>query len=224
MNARRCAIGRGSLLVLGVLLACAGCQIFRPVPAPANGEADPLPSPPQQVAEVKLRPGFVVRVQVLVMGKTELDEQARRISDAGVVTLPLIGNVYLADLTIAEAQAMLRTMYSRYYVNSEVIVECVMDGGEAASPWGYVTVLGRVRKPGPVNVPPTRDLTVSRAIQMAGGLDTSARSDAIRVTRTLDDRTERFTVDLDRIGSSGRTTDDVPLLPGDVVYVPEALL
>lgn len=97
-------------------------------------------------------------------------------------------------------------------------------GDSAVSPWGYVTVLGRVKKPGQVNVPPTRELTVSRAIQLAGGLDTSARSNAIRVTRTRGSAAEQFEVDLDRIGALGQTKDDVRLLPGDVVYVPEAVL
>lgn len=223
MNGGRVALGHGGMLFLSILLACAGCRSVRP-PAPTNGQADP-PSAPQEVAQVELRPGLLVRVQVLVTGKTEVDEKDRRISEAGIVTLPLVGNAQIAYLTVAEAQAVLRTAYSRYYVQPEVIIECQMESGDAAvSPWGYVTVLGRVKRPGQVNFPPTRDLTVSRAIQLAGGLDTSARSGAIRVTRTRSGFAERFQVDLDRIGARGETQEDVPLVPGDVVYVPEAAL
>ena len=81
-----------------------------------------------------------------------------------------------------------------------------------------------MRKPGQINFPPTRELTVSRAIQLSGGLDTSARSSAIRVTRTRGNTTDQFEVDLDHIGLSGQARDDVMLLPGDVVYVPEGVL
>ncbi len=209
------------VMILG-LLVCAGCQSGRPV-VPQGGDS--------QVQEIRalngaqLRPGLTVNVQVLVTGQKEIDEKNRRISESGAITLPLVGEIHVADLTVSEAQDLLKVAYSKVYVSPQVIVECLMESGETAvSPWGYVTVLGRVKKPGQVNMPATRELTVSRAIQLAGGLDTSARSNAIRVTRTRNKVSEQFEVDLDKIGARGQTKDDVRLLPGDVVYVPEAVL
>jgi polysaccharide export outer membrane protein len=177
------------------------------------------------VAGAELRSGLTMNVQVLVTGQKEVDEKNRRISESGFVTLPLVGDVQVAGFTVAKAQTVLQGSYSRFFVAPQVIVECLMESGDAAvSPWGHVTVLGRVKRPGQVNMPPTRELTVSRAIQLAGGLDTSARSGAIRVTRTCGDTTEHFDVNLNRIGESGISKHDIQLMPGDIVYVPEAAL
>ena len=223
MGRLRFAMRRGAPFILGGLLACAGCQSARQVPGndPMAGMADAH----RGANGAQLRPGLTVNVQVLVTGQKEIDEKNRRISESGFITMPLVGEVCVGELTVAQAQALLKASYARYFVAPQVIVECLMESGDGAvSPWGYVTVLGRVKKPGQVNMPPTRELTVSRAIQLAGGLDTSARSSSIRVTRTRDTGTEQFEVDLDRIGTRGQTKDDARLLPGDVVYVPESVL
>ncbi len=209
------------ILSLG-LLVCAGCQGNRALPRKSE-----IPQTPEVrgVAGAQLRPGLTVNVQVLVTGQKEIDEKNRRISESGMITLPLVGEIRVADSTISEAQVLLKSAYSKVYVAPQVIVECLMETGETAvSPWGNVTVLGRVKKPGQVNMPPTRELTVSRAIQLAGGLDTSARSEAIRITRTRGTEAIQFEINLDNIGKSGQTKDDVHLLPGDVIYVPEAVL
>jgi polysaccharide export outer membrane protein len=219
----RSVMRQSVLFMLGGLLACAGCQSTQPTPC--DGDTTQAPDAHNGFAGAELRSGLTMNVQVLVTGQKEIDEKNRRISESGYITLPLVGDVPMTGLTVAEAQAVLKVSYGRFFVAPQVIVECLMESGDAAvSPWGHVTVLGRVKKPGHVNMPPTRELTVSRAIQLAGGLDTSARSGAIRVTRTRPGSTEHFEVDLDRIGARGQTKDDVQLLPGDVVYVPEAVL
>ncbi len=214
---------RGVLVTLGGLLACAGCLSPRTIPRAADNTQAPVAH--NDVVGATLRPGLTMNVQVLVTGQKEVDEKNRRISESGLITLPLVGDVHVAGLTVAEAQTNLNTAYGRFFVAPQVIVECLMESGEAAvSPWGHVTVLGRVKKPGQVNMPPTREITVTRAIQLAGGLDTSARSGAIRVTRTRGDSTEHFEVNLGRIGARGQSRDDIQLMPGDVVFVPEAVL
>lgn len=223
MSGLRWVMRRSALFALGGLLACAGCKSTGHVPR--DGDATQSPDARNGVAGTELRPGLTMNVQVLVTGRKEVDEKNRRISESGLITLPLVGDVHVAGVTVAEAQDVLRESYGRFFVAPQVILECLMESGDAAvSPWGHVTVLGRVKTPGHVNMPPTRELTVSRAIQLAGGLATSARSNAIRVTRTRGDGTEHFDVNLDRIGARGKSKDDIQLLPGDVVYVPEGVL
>lgn len=213
---------RSTPLVAAGLLACSGCQSGRHLAG--NQDAGPAPEAHEAVTGSLLRPGLTVNVQVLVAGQKEVDEKNRRISELCSITLPLIGDVSMTNMTVREAQDVLKKLYRRYYVDPQVIVECQMEAGDAAvSPWGYVTVLGRVKKPGQVNVPPTSDLTVSRAIQLAGGLDTSANSTTILVTRKHDNSKEQFEVNLDQIGARGQVKDDIRLLPGDVVYVPEMI-
>jgi polysaccharide export outer membrane protein len=170
-----------------------------------------------------LKPGLVLRIDVHVLGKKEVEEESRRVGERGEITLPLIGAVKATEYTIDQLAAELQTRYSRYYVNPQVVVEFVTDqrsGG--AMPWGYITVLGRVKRPGRVFIPATRDLTVSAAIQEAGGFDTSARDTGIRLTRVGEDgKTLSQDVNLRAVGSKGELADDIVLRPGDVVYVPE---
>lgn len=174
---------------------------------------------------VRGRPGFVVNVSVLIAGKTEIVEKAKRISESGTITLPLLGTVHIEDQTLDEMQAMLQKRYADYFVQPQVIVDFARDDSDGTSPWGYVTVLGRVKKPGRISMPATRDLTVSGAIQQAGGFDTSARDTAIRITRRHPDGTvEVQEVNFRSVGAKGQLEQDVRLEPEDVVFVPEMIL
>lgn len=175
--------------------------------------------------EVTLRPGLVLNISVMIAGRPELNELAKRISSSGVISLPLIGNVKAEGETVESFGRKLTQAFSEYYVSPQVIVEYVQDDATGGgSPWGYVTVLGRIKSPGRIPLPPTRDLTVSVAVQNAGGFDTSAKDSAIRVTRRNPDGTTRsIDVDLRAVGTKGEVQNDIILQSGDVVFVPEML-
>jgi len=170
-------------------------------------------------------PGFVVRVSVTVAGTTEIEGLTKRVSASGQIRLPLVGNVYVSGLTLDELSRRLTDLYSEYLIDPQVDIEFAKDeNSDQVSPWGYVTVLGRVKNPGRVNIPPTRDLTVSGAIQLAGGFDTSARDSAVRLTRQdSNGKVVKFSVNLKKVGEQGDIEEDLHLLPGDVVYVPEMI-
>ncbi len=172
-----------------------------------------------------LRPGFVVRISVLASGKREIDSEVKRVSDNYQLDLPLIGTVGVEGATLTSLIADLQARYKEYFINPQVVAEFVVeDRADAVSPWGAVVVLGRVRSPGKVNIPPTQDLTVSGAIQQAGGLDTSARASSIRLTRrTPEGKSMRITVDLTAVGQQGAAEKDLILKPGDLIFVPESI-
>lgn len=168
-------------------------------------------------------PGLTLNIAVLVRGRKEIDESGKRVSEKGDVALPLVGDVQVAGRSLRQATSALIALYSKFYVDPQVIVDFSLDTGpDAVSPWGYVTVLGRVKKPGRIPIPATRNLTVSGAIQRAGGFDTSARDTAIRVTRRMAGGTlEVREVNLRAVGSQGQIAEDVGLGPEDIVYVHE---
>ena len=173
----------------------------------------------------RLHSGLLIRLHVLVSGKTEIEEPAKRVTSSGEITLPLIGNMKVEGMTLEDLSQELTKRYEEYFVRPQVVVEFSQDEqSDVASPWGYVTVLGRVKNPGRVKLPPTRNLTVSMAIQQAGGLDTSAKDSAIRVTREgPGGKREQFDVNLRALGSKGRLGTDLTLEPGDLVFVPEMM-
>ncbi len=169
-----------------------------------------------------IRPGIRINVAVEVARSLETKADSVRVNLDGEAPLPLVGEVHLAGLTLREAEAVLADAYSEYYRNPTVRIDFSGEGSDATSPWGYVTVLGQVRNPGRVNLPPTQDLTVTRAIQLAGGLDRSARDRSVRITRATENgERETLRVNLRQVGAEGTQHEDVLLRNGDVVFVPE---
>lgn len=180
----------------------------------------------QQIAfspkgEPILRPGYIISVTVMVGEKSEVHAEVQ-ISTSCDVTLPLVGSVDCAGLTLGGLRGRLAMRYGEYYHDPEVRAHFVVKSA-ATSPWGRVFVGGRVRKEGWVVIPATRMLTVSEAIRQAGGFSTYARRDNIRVTRVDPDKGKKkvFRVNLEEIARKGKTENDILLKHGDVVWVRE---
>lgn len=185
--------------------------------APATTRATPA------TEQATLRPGLVVNVTVLVAGKKQVEEVGRRVSETGTLSLPLLGALAVDGETLDSLTDRLTSGYREFFVAPQVIVDFVRDAqSDDVYPWGFVTVLGRVKRPGRVSIPPTRDLTLSGAIQQAGGFDTSAKDTAIQVTRReTDGHTATRQINLREVGVRGRLENDIPLMPDDLVYIPE---
>jgi len=82
-------------------------------------------------------------------------------------------------------------------------------------------VLGAVNKPGNVDLPADRRFTVSMAVSFAGSYTKFASTGNVQVLRQASTGPARkFVVDLDAV-LEGRIDLDLPLEPGDVVWVPE---
>jgi len=168
------------------------------------------------------RPGIKFNVTVEVEQSIQTRAENVRVSPDGDLGLPLVGDVRVDGMTLRQMEAVLEREYAEFYVRPSVRVDFAEERGDATSPWGYVTVLGQVRNPGRVNLPPTRDLTVTRAIQLAGGLGTSARQRSVRVTRVAEHGgRENIRVNLRKVGARGAKEEDLVLKAGDVVFVPE---
>lgn len=82
-------------------------------------------------------------------------------------------------------------------------------------------VLGAVSKPGQIDVPNDARVTVSMAVSQAGSYTKFAATGRVQVLRqTPGGETQKIAVDLDSV-LNGQLELDIPLLPGDVVWVPE---
>ena len=170
----------------------------------------------------RVQAGHVLYVNVMVKGKSEISESQKRVSEGGFLSLPLIGLVDVEDFTISQMTRVLQKKYAVYL--KDPLVDCgfVVDNSpDAVSPWGSVTVLGKVRTPGRVNIPPTQDLTLSMAIQLAGGYDESAKDTQVKITRPRPGGSNKvMTIDMRALAAEGRTENDVALKDGDVIFVP----
>lgn len=202
-----------------------------PMPEVASSDANVAPEVHYDVTkrfdasgEPYLRAGFRIEVLVQVGDRVEVGPLTVQINDNLEIILPTIGKVDCTGLVLNGLRSRLTTRYGEYIHNPEVTVSFVV-GSDAASPWGQVYVSGRVRSEGWFNIPATRDLRVSRAIQLAGGFSTSARKSSICVSRAIGEgKVQKIYVDLTAVGEDGKMDEDIILRAGDAVWVAEKLL
>ena len=171
----------------------------------------------------RIRPGILLIVQVGVSADKPMTMEAL-VDQNGDITLPLLLQEPVAcdGLTLEALKQKLVKAYAKYLRQPMITVTFSPYDGKGVSPWGTVTVLGEVANPGPVNMPATMDLTVTKVLQAAGGCRPFADKKNIRVTRCDKDGNQTRTyVDINEIGKDGRIDKDMSLRAGDVVWVPE---
>ena len=172
----------------------------------------------------RIRPGVNLIVQVGVVAGTPTVMNVL-VDQNGAITLPyLLKEPVLCDGLTREALKQKLTKAYLEFLRQPMITVTFgpFDGRTGVSPWGTVTVLGEVGRPGPVNMPSTMDMTVTKVLQEAGGCRAFADKSAILVTRCDKDGNQTKTrVDIKEIGKDGRIDKDMLLRAGDVVWVPE---
>lgn len=182
------------------------------------------PGVDRMLGKPRARPGVALQIQVGSTGlkPVEMDVQ---VDQQGKIMLPylLVEPIDCDGLTIQELQDSLVKAYEKYIRQPQVTVRFgAFDTSTGVSPYGVVNVMGQVSRPGPVNLPATMDLTVTKALMAAGGVKQFADKRKVRVTRVAEDGTRTTTfVDLEEIGEKGRIDKDMVLKPGDVVFVHE---
>lgn len=170
-----------------------------------------------------LEPGDSIEVSIEVDGRMEVTSHRAELSNQGFVTLPLVGDVKVGGMKLTSARKTIANSYSAYYVNPPVVMLAYV-GDDVGGEWGYVTVLGRVSKPGQVAITSKNGINLSAAIQLAGGFAPSAKQSDVKVTRTdKNGRKMKVSVDFEQIGQSGNAEADILLIEGDIVYVPERI-
>ena len=209
------------LFLLGAVVApfLAACSS-----APARVQNGPDASVSQEVvqglAQVRapsayhLQPGDLLEIQVFMEDNME---RTLRVSGGGSVTFPLVGNVPVAGYTVAEAEDQLANALKTYLKNPQVSILIKEYGNKT------VYVLGQVSKPAAIQIPPEKELTVLEAITSVGGFTDVAATSKVRVLRMEGGRQKTLDVDVTQITKQGNKAMDIPLQPGDVVFVPQSM-
>lgn len=153
-------------------------------------------------------------IVVEVVNEPQLAAKDFRVTTSGEFSYPYIGPVKAAGRTTAEVQAEIKErLEADYLVDAQVMVQ-VREFRKQ-----QVSVLGQVGRPGLVNIPPERKLTILEAISEAGGPTRLARTGDIQVTRQGREEPLRFSLE------DLRKTDKLVYVePGDVIFVPESRL
>lgn len=191
-----------------------------------NGEPRRAPIDPEIMATYfdgpKVRPGVAVSISVTATGEVGTQAKQYFVDADGYISMELVGQVKVDGLTLTGLQEKLVAAYKEYFLDPHVSATFAYQVGSGMmSPWGTVTVLGEVGHPGPVDMPPTQEMRLTRALQLAGNVSPIADKRGIKVTRCDKDGNQTKTVvDLVEIGEEGRPDKDMMLKAGDVVWVP----
>jgi polysaccharide export outer membrane protein len=183
------------LIALGALIAftlVTACQ-STPVAAPA-GTAGERP------AAGEYRLGNDDQIRVTVFGHDDLSGQFN-VTSNGTVSLPLIGDVTAAGLTISEFIDRTQEKLAAGYLKEPRVSAEVLN-------FRPYYILGEVNQPG--EYPYSTDLTVLKAIATAGGYTYRANKREVMI-KGLDDTAERKIL----------LTPNTDLQPGDTVRILE---
>jgi protein involved in polysaccharide export with SLBB domain len=150
----------------------------------------------------------------------EEDPKQLSVTDSGDLEFPYIGRFPAVGKTCKQLAGELKTeLEKEYYFKATVIVAVdVMTKSR-----GKVYLVGPVRTPGPQEIPSDEILTLSKAILRAGGFSDFADQKNVKVTRKSgpDAEEKKFMVNVADVLEKGKTESDLPLEPGDLIYVPE---
>jgi protein involved in polysaccharide export with SLBB domain len=157
--------------------------------------------------ESRLRIGDQITVRLDTGGNRQADMTECMIDEKGEISLPLIGHVQAAGATATELSERIQASYvPRYYVRCTATVLATVR---------FFYVGGEARAPGRYNW--TEDVTLMKAINTAGGFTDYANRNKVEITRGKGKQV--FNCDELRQHPS----KDVPIQPGDTIYVPRSL-
>ena len=191
------------LKFLGRLVAFLGCL----------GVAVAVNAQDKMDFDYKLGPGDIIRIVVFQNPDLTLDT---RVSESGAITYPLIGAVQIGGMSIEAAEKQIaKGLKSGGFVQQpQVNIALTQVRGN------QVSVLGLVNRPGrfPLETSNTR---LSDLLAMAGGVAQSG-SDIVVITGIREGKSFRKEVDFPAIYLGDRSSEDIVVAGGDVVYVHRA--
>ena len=135
-------------------------------------------------------------------------------SAVGFIELPLIGQVHASGFTAVELKKSIEArLRDGYLVKPDVQIilqEYKQD---------VVHLIGQVATPGPYRI--THADTLMGTVSKAGGFTPIAKRSKVKIIRKSKGGSRVFFVDTVRITKQGKLEEDVLLMPGDVIIIPE---
>jgi polysaccharide export outer membrane protein len=174
-----------------LLLACAASWAQTNSGAPAESES---------LSKYRLTTGDVISISIL--GESDLTRNRIRLTDAGTISYPVLGEILIRGKTIGELETMIADgLRGRYLVNPRVSVTI-----DEYRPYFINGQVGRIG-----SYPYQTGLTVRKAVTIAGGFTERASQSKIFVVRDKDPTYTPIKVDL-----------DTAIYPGDTIAIEES--
>lgn len=193
-----------------VALFSVACTLFQPS---ASAQTVEPAAALNAAAEYRLGAGDAVRISVYQ--SPDLSVEAR-ISEAGLVSYPLLGNIKIGGLSVGAAERLIADgLKARNFVKlPQVSVLVTQVRSNQAS------VLGQVNRPGRFPIEAT-DMRLSDLLAIAGGIAVTG-ADTVVLVGTRSGQRIRKEIDIADIFGVSSGENDLFVLNGDVVYVERA--
>ena len=186
--------------LLGLLLASSG---FAQTGQAPQRQAVPLAAPAPAasvVSNYKLASGDVITIKVF--GEDDLSREKVKLTDAGTVFYPVLGELQVLGKTVGELEKQITEgLRGRYLVNPRVAV--------SVDDYRQFYVNGQVYNPGAYAFQP--GLTVAKAVAIAGGFKERASQNKMFVIREVDAKKIKEKVEL-----------GTAIGPGDILTIEES--
>lgn len=137
----------------------------------------------------------------------------KTVPEDGLINFPYIGDITVKGKTILEVERTVREkLLDGYYVKPEVVAIITTYVTQT------VSVLGKVARPGLIDLPPDREIDVIEAIARAGDLTSLAKKNKIQLRRGTEVRLLKYN---DLKGATD-PSKRIFVKPDDVIYVDES--
>lgn len=184
-----------------------------PVPSPAAAAQEPA-SPPASDTTYMIGPGDTI--QVFVWRNPELSTTVPVRPD-GKVSTPLVEDMVAVGKTPSQLARDMEGKLSEYIRNPQVNV--IVTGAQSA--FSQITVIGKVKAP--KSVPYRQGMTLLDVVLAVGGLDQFAAGNRAKLVRKdAAGKAVEKRVRLDDLVTSGKVRENVDMMPGDLLIVPES--
>jgi polysaccharide export outer membrane protein len=193
-----------------------GAATFRAVDAARQGDAGAprfqstgvaVPAP-ALTKDYRLGPNDLIEVEIFEM---ENLKRTVRVNAAGMISLPLIGSVPVAGLSPPEVETLIAARYSEKYLQNPQVSIFIKEFTSER-----ITVEGAVTRPG--MFPLTGQMTLLRALALAGGFGPIANSTEVMIFRVNEKNVRQMAVfDIERIRAG--QNEDPPIKGDDLIVV-----
>jgi polysaccharide export outer membrane protein len=133
--------------------------------------------------------------------------QGYSIDELGQITLPILGDIAVKDLTVTEVQDLIQERTNKFLNNATVIVKLISF---------KITVLGEVKCPGYKYIY-NNQATFSEGLGLAGDLTENGNRERIKLIRQVPTGNEVVMIDL--TNPNILKSKYYYLMPNDVIYV-----
>ena len=193
-------------LAIAVLVSCSQTPTeIQPVPTagPVSSDGSGHILVPTELIEIK------------VFQEPELFT-VTRIPDDGRITMPMIGEIAIAGMSVQDATSLIRQRLEARFVAHPQVSLTVTERARK-----LFTILGQVNRAGTYKFPDRESLNLIQAIGIAGGYTPIADPTRITLKRVLQGRPSVLKLDARRMASD--SSNPVEIESGDIITVGERL-